>query len=185
MSDRDHLPAGDAEAVDDVLLCYGHVMWLVQQWEQMLAGLWWYATRKSQTPTGDFDTRRSQQELRRLEAAFLRSSATATRKAVAPLLDGESAEQLQSLIGERNRLAHGFLRDNATDGGFRPGTRSNLIELHDRFDASCRSLLTAVSSLPKYRGPVSSHWDDVARRVTDNLFSGKALPPDLTNRRPR
>jgi hypothetical protein len=73
------------ESREHILIGYGEVMSIVQRWEQALALVWWRVGRKHKNgPTGDFDTPRSQREIMRLEAAFLRTPAQQVRATVAP-----------------------------------------------------------------------------------------------------
>lgn len=170
----------EPEAPEQVFLCYGHVMRIVQMWEQALALVWWRATRKNPShPAGDFDTPKSQREIRRLEAAFLRTTAQAMRETVSPLLKPEAAHNLPSLMAERNRLAHRFLRERAADGdAFVAGTHEELVAIGNRFVQSAGSIIETIMSFEPYAGPVPAHWPEVAQRLSDRLFSGEAIPKD-------
>lgn len=169
------------DARERVLIGYGEVMCVVQYWELALAGTWWLRTRKRNTrPTGDFDTARSQKEIMRLEAAFLRTPAQSIREAVSPHLERETATDLQDLMAERNRLAHRFLRDHADgdQGAFKPGTHGELIALGDRFLGSLESVMQSMMGSESYAGPVLDHWPDLADRIVERVFSGKPIPKD-------
>lgn len=172
--------SNDGDARERVLIGYGEVMSVVQHWEQALAILWWRTTRKSPgRPTGDFNTARSQKEILRLEAAFLRMTAQAVRDAVSPHLDPETAANLPALMDDRNRLAHRFLREQATEGGwFEAGTHDQLIALGNRFMDSYEAIVHEVMKADPYTGPVPSHWPDLADRITDRLARGERIPRD-------
>jgi hypothetical protein len=165
---------------DHVLIGYGEVMSIVQFWEQALAFVWWRTQRKNPSrPSGDFDTQRSQKEITRLEAAFLRMTAQAVRKAVAPHLEHKTADDLDELMTERNRLAHRFLRERvAGDRDFEPGTHDLLLALGNRFMASLESVMRTIEGFEPYKGPVPAHWEALGDRITERVFSGQAIPRD-------
>ena len=156
---------------------YGEVMWRVQMWELGLALVWWRYKRKHKSrPSGDVDSARTQEELRRLEVAFLKASAQSVREAVEPQLEPAAAESLQELMHQRNRLVHRFLRDQReSGGGFRPGTGRQLMELEDAFDESAKALMRTLTSLGEHDGPVLPHWPAAAEGITDRLFRGESL----------
>jgi hypothetical protein len=163
-----------------VLLAYGEVMSLVQHWEQALPVVWWRATRKNPgRPAGDFDTPASQKEIRRLEAAFLRTTAQAVREAVAPHLEPETVDGLPDLMAARNRLAHRFLREQLVEGGdFKPGTHGELIALGTRFMESWESIMRTIDGFEDYTGPVFEGWEPIAERIIGRVFSGEKVPHD-------
>jgi hypothetical protein len=168
------------DARERVLVLYGEVMSIVQFWEQTLAIIWWRTERRNPTrPTGDFNTPRSQKEITRLEAAFLRLTAQKAREAVASHLEPAAADDLGGLMTERNRLAHRFLRErSAGDGDFLPGTSELLIALGSRFMASLEAAKRVIDGFEPYRGPVLAHWDAVADRIMERLSAGEAVPRD-------
>jgi hypothetical protein len=163
-----------------VLIGYGEVMAVVQDWELALAIVWWRTECKQKgRPSGDFDTAASQKEISRLEAAVLRMTAQSVREAVAPHLEATTAQNLDALIDERNRLAHRFLREtSASDGDFQPGTHDELIALGSRFDDSRASVMRTIQSFEFYDGPIPEHWPAVADRITERAFSGQTIPRD-------
>jgi hypothetical protein len=165
---------------EHVLIGYGEVMSTVQLWEQALAFVWWQTQLKNPSrPAGDFDTPRSQKEIMRLEAAFLRVTAQAVRKAVAPHLEPKTADDLDGLMAERNRLAHRFLRERVVgDRDFEPGTHDQLLALGDRFMASLESVMRTIEGFEPYNGPVPEHWDALTERITERVFSGRPIPRD-------
>lgn len=173
--------AENSESRERVLISYGEVMCVVQMWEQALALTWWLAARRhKKRPSGDFDTRRSQKEIMRLEAAFLRTPAQAIREAVAPHLEARIARNLAALMAERNRLAHRFLREqDRGDGTFKTGTHDQLVGLGDAFMESLDSIMqTIVTDYEQYDGPVPDHWPPVAERILGRLFDGESIPRD-------
>jgi hypothetical protein len=162
-----------------VLLAYGEVMSLVQHWEQALAMVWWRAERKGPRPAGDFDTPASQKQISRLEAAFLHMTAQAVREAVSPHLEPETAESLSELMADRNRLAHRFLRERASEGGdFEAGTHDQLIAMGNRFMESWESIMRTIDSFEGYTGPVPKYWEPIAERIVGRVFSGEKVPRD-------
>lgn len=165
---------------EHVLVGYGEVMSIVQFWEQALAIIWWRTQRKNPSrPSGDFDTQRSQKEIVRLEAAFLRVTAQAVKKAVAPHLEPKTADDLDELMAERNRLAHRFLREKmAGDRDFEPGTHDHLLALGTRFMASLESVMRTIEGIKPYKGPVPEHWEALGHRITERIFTGRAIPRD-------
>lgn len=171
---------GTTDERERVLICYGEVMCVVQDWEQALAIVWWRTTRKDpDRATGDYDTQGSQKEVRRFEAAFLRMSAQEQRGAVAPHLDSHTAVGLKGLMGDRNRLVHRFLSEQGTGGSdFKPGTHDQLIEFGNRFFASLESIMQTISRFERYKGPVAEHWEAVAERIVDRVFNGVKVPRD-------
>jgi hypothetical protein len=170
----------DRDTRERVLIGYGEVMVIVQLWEQALAVVWWRTLRKNPSrPSGDFDTPRSQKEIMRLEAAFLRMTAQAVSKAISPHLEPKTAEDLSELMTERNRLAHRFLRESIADGrDFEPGTHDQLIALGNKFMASLESVMRTIGGFEPYEGPVAEHWNALAERITERVFSGQAIPRD-------
>ena len=172
-------PLGN-DAHERVLIGYGQVVSIVQLWEQALAVVWWRTQRKNRSrATGDFDTARSQKEIVRLEAAFLRMTAQAVKEAVAPHLEPKTADDLGELMSERNRLAHRFLREIfADDGNFTPGTHDQLIALGNRFMDSLESVTGTIADFEPYKGPVLEHWGALAERITKRVFRGQAVPRD-------
>jgi hypothetical protein len=173
-------PVLERDARERVLIGYGEVMSIVQLWEQALAVVWWHTQRKhGSRPSGDFDTPRSQKQIARLEAAFLRMTAQAVREAVAPCLEPKTADDLGELMAERNRLAHRFLRERvADDRDFKAGTHDQLIALGDRFMGSLESVMRTIAAFESYRGPVLEHWSPLAERIMERVFSGQAIPRD-------
>lgn len=165
---------------ESVLVGYGEVMSIVQLWELALALVWWGQTPKERLPAGDFDTPRSQKEIRRLEAAFLRASAQSVREAVKPHLEPKTADGLDALMKERNRLAHSYLRDQAADSedAFKPGTHQELILVGGRFMESLESIMRTIMDRDPYEGPVLPHWPALAQRLVERVFSGEAIPRD-------
>ena len=163
-----------------VLIGYGEVMSVVQFWELALAVVWWRAQRRKKThPSGDFDTDRSQKEIFRLEAAFLRMSAQAVRDAVAPHLESTAAEDLEDLMAVRNRLAHRFLREQSLGPrDFKPGTHDELLRVGNRFMSSLESIMRTISAFEPYKGPVPAHWEELGERITERVFSGRPIPND-------
>jgi hypothetical protein len=173
--------SSDRDAREHVLIGYGEVMAVVQDWELALAIVWWRTSRKRRTrPSGDFDTPRSQKEVTRLEAAFLRKTVQELREDVAPHLEHQTADDLEGLIGERNRLAHRFLREQKAAEGpdFEPGTHDELLALGNRFDSSRASIMQTLDSLESYDGPVPEHWPEIAERIMERVFSGRKIPRD-------
>jgi hypothetical protein len=173
--------AENGDRREPVLIGYGEVMSVVQLWEQALALIWWRAERKhKKRPSGDFDTERSQREIMRLEAAFLRTPAQAIREAVAPHLEADTASNLEGLIAERNRLAHRFLREqNVGKGTFKAGTQDQLIALGNAFMESLDSIAKSLmADYEPYDGPVPDHWPAIAERIAERLFGGNSVPRD-------
>jgi len=182
MFDHPHSPPSSAsrDSREQVLIAYGEVMSIVQMWEQALSIVWWRKERKQPSlPSGDFDTPRSQKEIRRLEAALLRTPVQAIRETVEPHLEPKTAEGLGELLAERNRLAHRFLRETVSaDRNFEPGTHNRLIALGDRFMASLESVMRTIEKFESYKGPVPKHWRPLAARMMGRVFSGQAIPRD-------
>jgi hypothetical protein len=168
-----------ADSRDAVLRTYGEVMVQVQQWELALALLWWKVERNDDGPAGDFDTKASQEQIRRLQAAFLKKTAGSVREQVEPHLDTETAANLKAIWDERNRLAHRYLREQDTDGsGFSDGTFGELMELGNRFEASASGVVEALMSGGDYAGPVPGHWPALAERLIGRLERGERIPRD-------
>lgn len=181
MTRSDNVPRNpEPDARERVLIAYGEVMSIVQLWEQALAVIWWRTTRKQPArATGDFDTHRSQREIARLEAAFLRMTAQAVREAVTPHLGATAADNLSDLTSERNRLAHRFLREcGAEHGDFRAGTHDQLLAVGERFMQSLGAAMQVIEGFEPYRGPVGPHWEAIANRITDRLSAGRNVPRD-------
>jgi hypothetical protein len=175
--------ASEPDSRDGVLRGYGEVMAVVQEWELALTLVSHHAERKPNSqPVDDFDTSKSQKEIRRLEDAFLRKTAQAARQSVEPLLEPDTAKDLQGLMTERNRLAHRFLREHAVPGGsdFEPGTHRELLALGDKFDRARASVMRTLAGFEDYTGPVPEHWPAIAGRITERLFNGEAIPRDPT-----
>jgi hypothetical protein len=173
--------ASQPDARDHVLRGCGEVMVVVQDWELALAFVWWYVERKNKShPAGDFDTPRSQKEIRRLEAAFRRVTAQASREAVTPHLEPQTADDLDGLMDARNRLAHRFLREHKATAGcdFQAGTLEELFALGNTFWNSYASIMRTVGSFEDYHGPVPAHWPALAERIIDRAFSGQPIPRD-------
>jgi hypothetical protein len=170
----------DRDARERLLIGYGEVMSIVQLWEQALTVVWLRTQRKNPSrPSGDFDTPRSQKEIMRLEAAFLRMTAQSVRKAISPHLEPKTADDLSELMSERNRLAHRFLRERAADDrDFKLGTHDQLIALGNRFMASLESVMRTIEGFEPYKGPVPEHWNGLAERITELVFGGQAIPRD-------
>jgi hypothetical protein len=175
--------SGFIERREVVLRGYGEVMAVVQLWEQSLEILWWRSACKHPSrSTGDFDTDRSQREIRRLESALQKMTANMIADQVARHLEPETSVGLPALCAERNRLAHRFLleqADSASDGGFRPGTHAELIRLGNRFMACAESVRRTIDRFPAYDGPVPAHWPAVATRIVERAFTGQPIPRDL------
>lgn len=170
----------ERDARERVLIGYGEVMSIVQDWELALAVVWWRTTRKHRSrPSGDFNTARSQKEIKRLEAAFLRKTAQDIREEIAPHLEHQAADDLEGLMNERNRLAHRFLRERATDDRqFEPGTHDELISLGNRFMSSLGSVMRTIGRFEDYKGPVPEHWPGTAERIMERVFGGQTIPRD-------
>lgn len=138
---------------------YGEVMSVVQLWEQALEILWWRTSRKHPNrPTTDYNTDRSQREIRRLETALQSMTVKRLAAAVTPHLEADTAADLEALTDARNRLAHRFLMERAvlsTDGGFQTGTHRELLQLEERFMASAASVRRTIAGLPTYRAGAS------------------------------
>lgn len=171
----------DAEMDEHIFIAYGHVMSIVQQWEQAQEIIWWRAKRKHPTrPSGDWDSDRSQREIIRLERALQQLTPQSIIEQIAPVLPEGAAEEIRGLFQERNRLAHRFLLERQTGrGGYVPGTHAELVGLGKRFMASLDRLMTcdALHST-SYRGDVPPHWEGLAQRITDRAFSGQSIPRD-------
>jgi hypothetical protein len=96
-------------------------------------------------------------------------------------LEPETGVGLKGLVGERNRLAHRFLQEQAapdSDGGFRPGTHAELLRLGDHFMASAASVQRTISRFEPYDGPAPAHWPAIAERIVERAFSGQRIPRD-------
>lgn len=172
----------EVEPREKVLRGYGEVMQVVQQWEQALEIVWWRVARKHPNrASGDFDTDLSQREIVRLERALQKMTAQMVAKDIAPHLAPDTAEGLEGLSNERNRLAHRFLLERAdldSAGAFRPGTHAELLQLGGRFMASLESIAQTIDGFPDYDGPVPAHWPALADRIVGRAFCGQPIPRD-------
>jgi hypothetical protein len=103
----------------------------------------------------------------------------AVKEAVAPHLEPKTADDLDELMTERNRLAHRFLRERvADDRNFKPGTHDQLVALGNRFMGSLESVMQTIAAFEPYQGPVLEHWSPLAERITERVFSGQVIPRD-------
>jgi hypothetical protein len=172
----------ELEPREKVLRGYGEVMQVVQQWEQALETVWWRVAREHPNrASGDSDTERSQREIVRLERALQKMTAKMVAEDVAPHLAPETAEGLEMLSDDRNRLAHRFLMERAdieSAGDFRPGTHAELLQLGARFMPSLESIAQTIGDFPDYDGPVPAHWPALADRIVRLAFSGQPIPRD-------
>lgn len=170
-----------AEANEDIFIAYGHVMSLVQMWEQAQEIIWWRVKRKRPNrPSGDWDTDRSQREIVRLERALQQTTPQSIIEQIEPSLPDGAADEVRELFADRNRLAHRFLLERQVPGeGYVAGTRAELIEIGNRFMASLDKLMTAEALHGKpYDGEVPPHWEPLAQRITDRAFGGQSIPRD-------
>lgn len=164
-----------SESFDEVLRIYGSVMHLVQNWELALALLSWRV--KLPQPSGEAESEASAKAVDQLQRAFQRVTASQARRDLGDDLPAEIADTLESLIPDRNRLAHRFLREQQLRDGFQLGSLVWLGNAGARFEASMKQISARLDSFDPYDGPVRPHWSQLAQTLSDRLFGGE--PVDL------
>ncbi|MDQ2736843.1 MAG: hypothetical protein M3Y55_18050 [Pseudomonadota bacterium] len=99
----------DVETNEDTFIAYGHVMSVVQQWEQAQEIIWWRVKRKHPNrPSGDWDTDRSQREIIRLERALRQTMPRSVIEQIAPALPEGAAEEIRVCSQTATGLLIGF-----------------------------------------------------------------------------
>lgn len=162
---------GVFESNDEVYRIYGSVMHAVQYWELVLTMRWWLML----TPPSNHreaESKAAAEAVARLEKAFTRVTASQARKELEGEMPHELLAAVGDLIDDRNRLAHRFLREQQSNGDFRPGTLAWLGDAGARFDASTRMLLSDLARRGAYAGAVRAHWPKLAKTLVDRLFAG-------------
>jgi hypothetical protein len=124
---------------------YGAVMGQVQSFEVVLAALA-LALEADPTKTSNASLRRQiRKAIKTARHAFQSGSAAASRDRLKGRIDEDLYEVVDSLVSDRNRLAHSFLVEQLIDvqgtTRFRPGTALQLVEYVTRFGAGTRRVV--------------------------------------------
>jgi hypothetical protein len=164
------------EPPQQVYRLYGAIMHLVQNWEQALSMIWWHASLTGND--GEAETEASQKAVLRLQHAFQKVTASQARKELGDNLPAEIADGVAALVSDRNRLAHRFLREQQLRGRFKSGTMTWMEQAGVRLEASMKQIQDHVNSFEDYKGPVRSHWPQLAQDLADRLLAGELIDLD-------
>lgn len=175
--------AGPVESSDEVYRIYGSVMHTVQYWELALTLRAWRVLLP-EAEQREAESQAAAEAVDQLERAFQKVTAGQARKRLEDALPPEVFAQVASLVQDRNRLVHRFLREQQDGSGFRAETLRWLGEAGQRFDESVH-LLFEEGVEDAYAGPVRDFWPEVADVLVDRLFSGEPLDYTIELRRAR
>lgn len=168
---------------DEVLHAFGQVMREAQYWERAVLLLdhnYWLVNEHRDS--GDLGTPGTTAALERLNRVMLESTLGTIRNRLPKYLTEQEVDEVETLTGVRNQLAHRFLMQQEIDAEgdtFSPGTVEQLKLMWDAFSAAASRYVQRAGEVPDYRGTTEPHWEETAATMSAKLLRlGERLEAD-------